>query len=357
MSSRHALHHQLSPRPNATDKTGARTVLPEPCGPLSEAVIRALTVPHGPRPVPSTTDARAVSDPLGDRDFQLALWILYELHYRGFDGVDPALEWDPLLIAARLPMEQVFEDAIRELARVEEEPETSDELAAALTRMTIGGGEPELAGYLARHATLEQFKDYLAERATYHLHESDPQSFVLPRVGGATKVALAELQYDEYGGGRPDRIHAGLYARALESVGLSTDITTHIDRAEATTLASVNTMSLFALNRRLRGASLGHLAAFEATSSVPCRLIADGARRLGLPEAVADYYDEHVEADSVHEQLAIRQICGSLVADEPELAPNTTSGAAACLSVDALAGDVLLARWRDLPVGVGSAAS
>ena len=27
-----------------------------------------------------------VADPLTDRDLQLALWILYELHYRGFGG-------------------------------------------------------------------------------------------------------------------------------------------------------------------------------------------------------------------------------------------------------------------------------
>ena len=355
MSSRHALQHPLSPTSDDTGKS-VLSSLPEPCGPLSEAVIRALTVPDGPRPVPPARAARAVTDPLTDRDFQLALWLLYETHYRGFRGVDPALEWDPLLIAARVPLERLFEESVRELAGVPEEASTPDEVVTALTRMTVGE-ESELATFLSREATADQFRAYLAERAVYHLRESDPHSFLLPRIGGPAKVALAELQYDEYGAGRPDRLHSDIYARALESVGLTTDLPTHVDAAGAATLASVNVISLFALNRRLRGASAGHLAAFEATSSLPCSLIAKGAQRLGLPEPVIDYYQEHVEADSVHEQLAIRDICGALVAAEPELAADVVFGAAACLAVDALAADALLAQWRDLPADVESAAS
>jgi len=56
-------------------------------------------------------------------------------------------------------------------------------------------------------------------------------------------------------------------------------------------------MSLFALNRRLRGAAVGHFAAFEASSSVPSRRIAAGLERLGMPEQAALYFHEHVEAD------------------------------------------------------------
>jgi hypothetical protein len=96
---------------------------------------------------------------------------------------------------------------------------------------------------------------------------------------------------------------------------------------------------------------MGHLAAFEATSSLPCDRILRGARRLKLPEAVQDYYDEHVEADAVHEQLAIRNICGSLVADEPELADDVLFGAMACLAVDGLAGETLLQRWQQRRAG------
>lgn len=339
---------------------------PLPCGPLSTAVVRALTGADGSarRHAPRRTDAARVVDPLADRDFQLALWMLYELHYRGFDDVDPALEWDPLLITSRTMLEGLLEQAVRGLVGPHpghaldgstDGPATRAAVVDELVAMTSSDVTSGVAVFLQRKATEDQFRHYLAQRAVYHLRESDPQSFVVPRIDGAAKAALAALQFDEYGAGRPERLHATLYAVALESLGMPTDVAAYVDDVDAATLASVNVMSLFALNRRLRGAALGHLAAFEATSSVPCRMIAQGARRLGLPEAVAHYYDEHVEADSVHEQVAIREICGALVDDEPGLATDVVFGAAACLAVDGLAGDVLLSHWREQPAEVEAA--
>ena len=70
-------------------------------------------------------------------------------------------------------------------------------------------------------------------------------------------------------------------------------------------------MSLFGLHRRWRGAALGHLAAVEMTSSEPSRRYSAGLRRLGFDERTTVFYDEHVEADAVHEQIASVDMCGS----------------------------------------------
>ena len=289
-------------------------------------------------------------DPLVDRDFQLALWMLYELHADGFAGVDDALEWDPLLLAARSTLEMRHERAVRSLVDLPAPmPTSTAALTTTLVRMTIAESESELAAFLAREATEEQFRTYLAQRAIYHLRESDAQCFLLPRLRGAPKTALAEIQYDEFGAGRADRLHADLFARGLANSGMPTDVGSYLDQVDATTLASVNTISLFNLHRRLRGAAAGHFAAFEATSSLPCRLIAEGAERLGFPAEVVGYYDEHVEADAVHEQVAINGICGELVAAEPDLIPDVLLGAGVCLAVDAMAAESLLARLQDLP--------
>ena len=91
----------------------------------------------------------------------------------------------------------------------------------------------------------------------------------------------------------------------------------HLDVVPAVTLATNNLMSLFGLHRRLRGALLGHLAAFEMTSSLPNRRYGNGLRRLGLDEVATRFYDEHVEADAVHEQIAAHDLCGGLVRAEP----------------------------------------
>jgi hypothetical protein len=105
-------------------------------------------------------------------------------------------------------------------------------------------------------------------------------------------------------------------------------------------------MSLFALHRRWRGAALGHLAAVEMTSSEPSRRYSAGLRRLGYDERVTVFYDEHVEADAVHEQIAAVDMCGSLVAEEPDLAADVLFGAACSLAMDGVAAGHLLGAWE-----------
>jgi hypothetical protein len=108
---------------------------------------------------------------------------------------------------------------------------------------------------------------------------------------------------------------------------------------------SVNTMSLFGLHRRLRGACLGHLTAVEMTSSEPSRRYSSGLRRLGFGEGTTVFYDEHVEADAVHEQIAAVDMCGSLVAEEPSLAADVLFGAQCSLALDGLTAVHLLGAW------------
>jgi hypothetical protein len=325
--------------------------LPEPRGPLSALVLRQLPAETG---VDSDAALALVDscspscDLLTDDDFQLTLWVLYELAYRGFDGVDPDLEWDPDVLRVRRALEHRFEDELRmRTAGHVQQAMEGDDLPTALTTLIDGMEGPRLTGFLQREATTEQILDYLMQRSLYHLKESDPHSFVLPRIDGRAKVALAELQYDEYGAGRPDRLHATMFGDALEGCGLDRRYGAYVDQIPGHTLAVNNVMSLFGLHRRLRGACMGHLAAFEWTSSVPCRRVAGGIERVGLPDVVAEYFYEHVEADAAHEQIAVRDICGALVADEPGLREDVLFGAAACLYLDALAATALLHSWSD----------
>jgi hypothetical protein len=106
-------------------------------------------------------------------------------------------------------------------------------------------------------------------------------------------------------------------------------------------------MSLFGLHRRRRGMLLGHLAAYEMTSSLPNRAYAAGLRRLGGDRAATAFYDEHVEADAVHEQIAAHDMCGSFAAAEPELAGDVLFGARCALTLDAIWAGTLLAAWEE----------
>ncbi len=105
-------------------------------------------------------------------------------------------------------------------------------------------------------------------------------------------------------------------------------------------------MSLFGLHRRWLGALLGHLAALEMTSSGPNRQYSRGARRLGADDAARRYFDEHVEADAVHEQIAIHDLCGRYAAAHPEAAADILFGASCCLALDDQFAGHLLGSWQ-----------
>jgi len=270
--------------------------------------------------------------------------VLYELHYEGFEDAGDGWEWDPRAVAFQGRLEEAFLAGLRAMAPV---PHTDPaaplhERIEALTEAAPNAG---MSRFMQREATAEQFREYLTVKSVYHLKESDPQSFVLPRLRGLPKVRLAELQYDEYGGGRADRHHQTLFANTLRASGLDDTYGAYVDRVPAITLAVNNAMSLFGLHREHRGSAMGHLAAFEATSSIPCRRVAQGVRRIGLPEAAADYFDEHVEADAVHEQLAMREICGVMAEEDPSLTESILFGSWVCCYLDHLDGVELVRRW------------
>jgi hypothetical protein len=299
--------------------------------------------------VPTSVEVKATGgDVLADADLQIALWMLYEQHYTGFGDAAASLEWDPDLLAIRREIEDLLLEELRvrtaDLVRSAQDPDRP--LAERLFAMTDDADGPAVAAYVRRGATREQVAELLVHRSIYNLRETDPQLFALPRLDGAAKVALTELVYDEMGAGRPERLHSRLFARAMASVGLRTEPGGYVDVLPATTLAIVNVMHLFALRRELVAAAVGHFGAFEATSSTPSRQISAGARRLGLPDEVSAYFEEHVEADAVHEQLMFRDVCGGLVADHPEAEPLVLLGAASCLVVEAAAGEHLLEAWQ-----------
>lgn len=317
-------------------------------GPLSEGILSLLAEGGDSGEFRTlAADAAGAADPITDDDLQLSLFLLYAVAYGSLPWAGVEWEWDLGLIAARRELESAFEASVR--ARVELPdlpPPGREQVAEALFTLTAPQQGPSLSRYVARRATREQALELLVQRSVYTLREADAHSWTIPKLHGRAKAALVEIQADEYGGGDPDRVHQVLYAQALRAAGLDDTYGAYVDAVPAITLASFNLMTMFGMNRRLRGASVGHLAAFEMTSSIPCRLIAQGLRRLRFDEDVTAYYDEHVEADAVHEQIAGRDLAGALAEDEPELLGDIIFGAAACLFIDGMAGDHILHSWE-----------
>ena len=324
-------------------------------GPLSARLLSALS--HSPdvaaaslRDFPSDIAEAIASAPsvMTDDDLQLTLFILYGLHYGGVVDADDRWEWNPTTIAARVTIETAFERELRAAVALPELPvPDAGAVAQVLFDLTSDDGGPSLSKFVAAKASREQLVELVVQRSVYTLKEADPHSWAIPRLGGRAKVALVEIQADEYGGGRPERMHATIFARMMRAMGLDDTYGSYVDNVPALTIASFTMMSMFGLNRRLRGAITGHLAAFEMTSSIPSGLYARGLRRWGFGDDVTRYYDEHVEADAVHEQIAARDLAGGLAESEPQLLADIMFGAAACLLMDGLVGQHIFSEWSE----------
>lgn len=316
--------------------------IPEACGPLTGALHEHLPSPRRELPSPAID---STVDPLTDLDTQLALFICHELHFGGFNEVSDTWEWQPSLIAFRNALEQaMIERLLQELGAPrsvapEDVPPTIFELVGA-------DDGPPLSRFIETQATIEQFREFVIQRSAYQLKEADPHTFAIPRIGGAAKAAMVEIQADEYGGGDPERMHSRLFANTMRALGLDCTYGAYLPLLPATTLATVNLISLFSLRRRWRGALVGHLAGFEITSAGPNRRYANGLRRLGLGDEAAEFYDEHVEADSVHENIAAYDLAGGLATQEPELAGDIVFGLRALLLCEAMFAGQILDAWR-----------
>jgi pyrroloquinoline quinone (PQQ) biosynthesis protein C len=318
--------------------------LPAPRGATTEALLAALREPPHHLPPIALPDR---PDPLADEDLQLALYCCYELHYRGLPGVDERWEWSPSLLALRGALEERFESALRAEVGPVGPPPAPEEMDVALRAIEQADDAPSLSRHLERAATAEQVLEFMAHRSAYQLKEADPHSWAIARLSGPPKAALVEIQADEYGGGRPERVHAQLFADAMAALGLDPRYGAYVDHLPAATLATVNLMSLCGLHRRLRGAIVGHLALFEMTSSIPNRRYATGLRRLGFADPAATaFFDEHVEADAVHEAVAAVDLAGGLARQEPDLAGDILWGARALMVLESRWARALLSAWE-----------
>jgi hypothetical protein len=321
-------------------RPAAGPALPRPRGRCSEQLFeRLLTPPQPIAPIESLDP-----DALASEDVHLTLYCCYELHYRGFAGVDPAWEWEPTLLALRARLEQRFERALRDaVAREEIEP---GEVGARLFELAEADDGPSLSHWIQRNASIEQLREFLIHRSAYQLKEADPHTWAIPRLSGRPKAALVEVQADEYGSGRLERMHSELYAATMKAAGLDSTYGAYLDQIPAPALANVNLISMFGLHRRRRAALVGHLAMFEITSAVPNGRYAKAVRRLGLGPEATEFFDEHVEADSVHENIAAYDLAQALAEAEPALASDIVFGARCLMLLEGRWGRGLIEAWE-----------
>ena len=322
--------------------TSVEPTLPRAVGPLSSTVIDTLGRGRAALHARPIEVPLCEADPYG-LDLQLALYVCYELHYRGFAGVDPRWEWNPALLHVRGRLEDAFLSALRHDAGDIGPEETAAEAMDVLTEEPADGTGPSY--FLRDKGSWEQMREYFVHRSLYHLKEADPHAFAIPRLIGQAKASFVAVEFDEYGGGRGDSVHQQLFAELMDAAGLDSTYLGYLNDVSGDALASVNLMSLFGLHRELRGAAVGHFASTEITSPPGARRLVEALQRMGAAEPCLAFYREHVEADAVHEQVVRADVVADLIAREPHLERDVVFGIRARDVVEDRLATQLMACW------------
>ena len=274
--------------------------LPDARGPLSLAVLSQLTehVPH--HHLARIEASLGDSDPYGI-DLQLTLYVCYELHYRGFAGVDPRWEWNAGLLHLRGQLENAFLAAVRQqVGEIGPDERSADEMDRLSVEPIEGTGP---SNFLRDQGDWEQMREYFAHRSLYHLKEGDPHAWAIPRLTGQAKASFVAVEFNEYGGGRGARVHQQLFADLLDAAGLDSSYLGYLERRPGRRLGRGELDVTVRVAPRVprRGdrafrVDRDHLVARFAP-------VGGGAGAKGAPEPCIGFYREHVEADAVHEQV------------------------------------------------------
>jgi hypothetical protein len=283
-------------------------------------------------------------DALSDDDFSLALYLCYEVHYRGLTVAN--WEWDSDLLRFRAELEQVFEARLRDEV-LPKKFQSPFEVTIALDETIRASSGPSLSNHFLDSGTLDQFREFCVHRSAYQLKEADPHTFGVPRLSGEAKAAMVAIQYDEYGSGDAAEMHSTLFGNTLRALGLDPSYGSYLEVLPGVTLATVNLASFFALHRRWRAALVGHLAVYEMTSVEPMRKYSQALQRFGIGLEGRRFYDVHVTADERHGDIARNRLVVALIRDEPELAADLYFGVAALLMLEGRFATHLLEAWTE----------
>lgn len=304
--------------------------LPQPIGPNSLLAASALQGARCGAPVVS-------ADPF-DRDMQLAWFMLNEASFAGWHGIDEAAEWHPHVVELRQHFENGFVALVKQRFN-----DIRDPLLVVDQILNAVDG-PSMSLYLADHGTPDQVAESLMLRYPYQYKEADPHTLAIPRLDGAEKRALIEIQTGEYGVGHRST-HAELFRAAAEAIGVDGDYTGIIDQLPGVAFATSNLVAMGGLNRALRGVVVGQLALFEMDSVKPNGTMVRACDRLQLPDATRRFFDVHVMADAEHEVIARQAFLEAYPRSEPAQTDNLLFGIKAQHAIDLALADQAIAAW------------
>ncbi len=278
-------------------------VTPEP---LHVRVDRALDAG------PAELDRLVGADPLDARDEALALLAVHDLHLAPIDQLGDRARWQhhPAVAGLKLRLEERY---LERLGPHHPE-EAGDEVKVVRAVRALAATDPVPAVYrwVAEDAGAAELLGFLALEGGPDGGFDDLVAVCQVGIDGTPKVELARNYWDEMGRGDPAKVHTELHRRLVQSTGLRA-----VPRRDQPVEALERSLlgSLLATNRHLQPEMVGALGLVELQAGPRCRRVAQGLRRIGVPEDGLEFYVEHAVADPCHGKDWLDHVIAPLAGD------------------------------------------
>ena len=304
-----------------------------PRGPLSLAVLSAL----GGRSdtvgaVPPLEDV----DPLSNDDFQLALYLCYQLDFSRASS--PDWPWDQELLNYRSALEDAFVARLRGDVGTVKSKRTNDVVAGLHELITTASG-PSVPKYLCEKGSLDQLREYLVHRCVNELREVDPYVYESSSFAGShPPVSTASAD----GGSRSSDVTPRArtcFADTMAALNLDSTPGAYVVRLPASTLATTNLGTMFAQHPQWRAALAGLVAVLEMTSVASKEQFSLTLARFGIGAEGRRFFETSLDV-AAHEALIEH-----LIRTEPCLRSDVLFGAACALRLEKRFSRHVLGSW------------
>src|ERR1700689_1905534 len=267
-------------------------LLPWPRGPLSATVVSALQRQPGTL---GATPPLTNLDALSDDDFQLALYLCYEMNYRGLAKAE--WEWDPGLLNFRTELERVFEERLRE--EIGQLPSRLfHDVVADFEELVSDSTSSSLGTYLSQSGTIDQFREFCVPRSAHQQRSFDTERPAALSRAEENELVKVLIPFDEWGTGEAGRVRASFLADVMTSLGLDPSYGSYVEILPGVTLATANLATMFALHPHWRAALVGQLSVAEMTSMESMERYRKALFRFGLRPVGRRFANADVVVDS-----------------------------------------------------------
>ncbi len=298
-------------------------LIPWARGPLSTAVIDALQ--RGPGTFGTAPPVEHV-DVLVDDDFQLALYLCFEAHFRGFNGAD--WEWDAKLLRFRAELEEAFESRLRDEVSRGGSASRSHALAQ-LGQLIQDSSTSALVSYVDEFGNVEQLRELCVHQSVAHLHAIESHSLAIAHLTGEAMNALVDIGRNHQDHGQGPAGPTALFGGTMVALGLDPSSGSYVEMTPGVTLAMANLASMFALHRRSRAAFVGQLAIREGSSALSMQGFVDVFTKFGISPEGRRFFDVYADVAHRNARIARERMVTGFLASNPELVDELVFGATA----------------------------